>query len=57
MAFAGLVWLIYLSSPLANYLSPYNTAAGLLGEASPVLWLLVMGVNVQRGKEQASELN
>ena len=27
MAFAGLVWLIYLSPPLANYLSPYNTAS------------------------------
>ena len=46
MAFAGLVWLIYLSPPLANYLSPYNTAAGILGEGLPMLWLLVFGVNV-----------
>lgn len=54
MAFAGLVWLIYLSPPLADYVAPYNTACGLLGEGLPMLWLLVMGVNVQRWKEQAS---
>ena len=57
MMFAGLVWLVYLSPPLADYLSPYNSAAGLAGEASPMLWLLVMGVNVERWKEQASEFN
>jgi hypothetical protein len=54
MAFAGLIWLIYLAPPLANYLSPYNTAIGLLGEALPMLWLLVMGINVQRYRELAS---
>ena len=53
MAIAGLGWLTYLSPPLANYLSPYNLAAGLLGQASLCLWLLVMGVNAQRWKEQA----
>jgi hypothetical protein len=54
MAFAGLGWLTYLSNPLVNYLSPYNLASGLLGDVSLFLWLLVMGVNVQRWKEQAS---
>jgi len=54
MMFAGLVWLMYLSPPLANYLSPYNTAFGIVGEWLPMLWLLVMGVNVQRWKERAS---
>ncbi len=54
MAIAGLVWLTFLSTPLANHLSPYNLAAGVIGEASLMLWLLVMGVNVQRWKEQAS---
>jgi hypothetical protein len=54
MAFAGLGWLTFLSSPLVNHLSPYNLASGLLGEASLMLWLLVMGVNVERWKEQAS---
>ena len=52
--FAGLGWLTYLSKPLVSYMSPYNLAAGLLGDVSVFLWLLVMGVNVQRWKEQAS---
>jgi len=54
IAFAGLVWLTFLSTPLANHLSPYNLASGVIGEASLMLWLLVMGVNVERWKEQAS---
>ena len=54
MAFAGLGWVTYLSNPLVHYLSPYNLACGLLGDVSVFLWLLVMGVNVQRWKEQAS---
>jgi hypothetical protein len=54
MAFAGLGWLTYLSPALANYLSPYNLASGLLGEGSVYLWLLVTGVNGQRWKAQAS---
>jgi hypothetical protein len=54
MAVAGLVWLLYLSPSLANRLSPWNTACGLLGEALPMLWLLVMGVNAQRWKEQST---
>jgi Domain of unknown function (DUF4386) len=54
IAFAGLGWPTYMSPPLANYLSPYNLASGLLGEGSVFLWLLVIGVNVQRWKEQAS---
>jgi hypothetical protein len=54
MAFAGLGWLTFLSLPLANYLSPYNLAPGILGEGSLTLWLLVNGVNEQRWKEQAS---
>jgi hypothetical protein len=53
MAVGGLGWLTFLSSPLANYLSPYNLALGLLGEGSVCLWLLVAGVNAQRCKGQA----
>jgi hypothetical protein len=53
MMIAGLGWLTYLSPPLANYLSPYNLASALLAEGLVMLWLLVMGVNVQRWKEQA----
>jgi len=54
MAFAGLGWLTFLSPPLANYLSPYILVFGFLAELSLCLWLLVIGVNVQRWKEQAS---
>jgi hypothetical protein len=54
MAVAGVGWLTFLSTPLANHLSPYNVASGVLGEGLVMLWLLVMGVIVQRWKEQAS---
>jgi hypothetical protein len=54
MAFAGLGWLSFLWPPLANYLSPYNLAPGMVGEGSLIVWLLVKGVNVQRWNEQAS---
>jgi len=53
MAFAGLSWLTFLLVSLANYLSPHNLACGLIGEASMFLWLLAMGVNAQRWREQA----
>ncbi len=54
MAFAGSAWLTFLSNPLVNHLSPYNLAFGLLGDVSVYLWLLVMGLNVQRWTEQAN---
>lgn len=54
MAFAGLSYLTFLSPPFAKYLSPYILVFPGLGEGLLMLWLLVMGVNVQRWKEQAS---
>jgi len=54
MTIAGLGWLTYVSPLVANYLSPYNTATGLLGEGLVFLWLLVMGVNVAKWQETAS---
>ena len=51
--FAGLCWLTFLWPPLAHYLSPYNQALAGLAEISLMLWLLVMGVNAERWKEQA----
>jgi hypothetical protein len=54
MAFAGLGWLTFLSPPLANHLSPYILVLGFVAELALMLWLLVMGVNVQRWKERAS---
>ena len=52
MVSAGLGWLIFLS-PLASHLSTYLKVLGFLAEASLMLWLLVMGMNDQRWKEQA----
>jgi hypothetical protein len=55
LAIAGLGWMTYLSPPLANYLFlPYIAGASALGEIPLLLWLLVVGVNDQRWKEQAS---
>jgi hypothetical protein len=54
MAFAGLGWLTYLSERLANNLSPYNLASGLLGEGLVMLWLLVIGLNAQKWNELAT---
>jgi hypothetical protein len=54
MAFGGLGWLTFLSPPIASHLSPYNMFPGVLGEGALTLWLLVVGVNVAKWKEQAS---
>lgn len=54
MTFAGLGWLTYLSTPIANLLSPYNLASGVLGEALVMLWLLVIGLNAQKWSELAA---
>lgn len=53
MAFAGLGWLTFLFPPVADHLSPYNLVLGFLAELTLMLWLLVMGVDVQRWNEQA----
>jgi hypothetical protein len=52
MVLAGVGWLAFLS-PIANYLSSYFEALGILAEGSLMLWLIVKGVNNQRWKEQA----
>jgi Domain of unknown function (DUF4386) len=54
MALAGVGWLTYLSTPIANFLSPYNLASGVLGEALVMLWLLVIGLNAQKWSELAA---
>jgi hypothetical protein len=53
MVFGGFGWLTFLWPPLANYLFPYTLAPGILGEGALTLWLLVMGLNAERWKEQA----
>lgn len=54
MAFAGLGYLTFLSPPFAEYVSPYNLTPAAFGEGSLMLWLIVMGVNAQRWKDQAN---
>jgi hypothetical protein len=53
MAFGGLGWLTFVSPAFSNSLSPYNMAPGILGEATLTVWLLAVGVNSQRWREQA----
>jgi hypothetical protein len=54
LAISGLGWMTYLSPPLAMRLFfPYIVAASAFGEIPLELWLIVMGVNAQRWKEQA----
>jgi hypothetical protein len=54
MALAGLSYVPFLSPPLVQSLQPYILFFPGVGQISFALWLLVMGVNVQRWKEQAS---
>jgi len=54
MAVGGLGWLTFLSPPLANRLSPYVFAPGILGEGALTVWLLVKGVDVPKWNEQAA---
>lgn len=53
MGLGGLGWLTFAVPALANSLSPYNMAPGILGESAFAVWLLAVGVDVQRWKEQA----
>lgn len=50
---SGLGWLIYLFPPVAYRLFLFIAAASAIGEIPVEFWLMVMGVNVQRWKEQA----
>jgi uncharacterized protein DUF4386 len=54
LAISGLGWLLYLFPPLAYRLFPFIAAASALGEIPVEFWLMVMAVNAERWKEQAS---
>jgi len=54
MALAGLGWLAFVSPTLPHYLSLSIEGLGIVAEASLMLWLIVMGVNDRRWKEQAA---
>lgn len=53
-AFAGLWYLTRLYPPLVTALYPYSLSVPGIGVMLLTLWLLIMGVNVQRWKEQAN---
>jgi hypothetical protein len=48
MVLAGLSWLTFLSPPLANHLLTPIEILGFVAEAALMLWLLVLGVNLQQ---------
>jgi len=54
LATDGVGWMIYMYPPLAYHLFPFIAGASALAEIPLQLWLIVMGVNPQRWKEQAS---
>jgi hypothetical protein len=54
MAMAGLGWLTFAYGPLADSLAPYHYIMGGIGEGLLTLWLLIMGVDSARWKQQAS---
>jgi len=54
MATAGLGWLAFLFPTLPHDLSTAIEVIGFLAELSLCLWLLVMGVNVERWRRQAN---
>jgi hypothetical protein len=51
---SGLGWVIHLLPPIATRLFPLIAGASALGEIPLEFWLIVMAVNAQRWKEQAS---
>jgi len=54
LAIDGLGWMTFAVPPFASYLFPVIATASALAEIPLQLWLVVMGVNSQRWKEQAS---
>lgn len=53
MALAGLSYLPFLSPPLVRSLQPYILIFPAVGQISLCLWLLVMGVNVAKWRENS----
>jgi len=52
MALSGLGWLTVLSPGLLKHFSTYVEILGIAAEGSLMLWLLLMGVNMQRWDAQ-----
>jgi hypothetical protein len=54
LVLAGLSYVLFLLPPLVRSLQPYILVFPGVGQISLCLWLLVVGVNLQRWKGQAS---
>ncbi len=54
MALSGLAWLTVLSEELVRHIGTYVEIVGVVAEASLMLWLLLIGVNIQRWNQQAA---
>jgi hypothetical protein len=54
LTISGLGWTIFLVPPVAHRLFPVIAGASALGELPLELWLIIMGVNAGRWREQAS---
>ena len=52
MALSGVGWLLVLSPDLVRHIGTYIEIAGVTAEGCLMVWLLVMGLNVQRWNEQ-----
>lgn len=50
---AGAGWLLFLSPPLGNRLFAYIGVVGLVGALANIAWLLIVGVDDQRWRDQA----
>lgn len=53
LALGGLGLLTYVSPRLVAIIYPYNAIPALVGETSLMLWLLLVGINVQRWEARA----
>lgn len=53
MALAGLGWLLYLIPPFTKHIVTGVEVLGVVAEGALMLWLLAMGVNVQKWQKQA----
>jgi hypothetical protein len=51
----GLCYLTLLAPPLASYLYPWYLAPDAIGEPVLLLWLLIVGLNPQRWRQQAGQ--
>lgn len=57
MAIGGVGWLTFALPSLSKSLAPFNMLPGIIAETSLTFWLMFMGVNEQRWREQNNRVN